>query len=552
MSDKKAQEIIQVQKQMEEVREPRESVWQDIIDYILPGLDDLLQQTQPGGRTGTDVYDGTGISALQLFADGLFGYLVSPAIAWFRLRMARPELNEIHEIREWLQAVEQHLYVTFARSNWYDAMSTYFEYGGAVGTAALYSEEDLDEARIVYTVPHPGEIYIAENRYGRVSRVHRKVRLEAHKAVEMFNDNVSPGLRDSAGSSPYARWEFIHAVYPRRNRDASKKDARNKRFASVWVEVAQEKIARESGYDMNPYGVWRFKRGTTPYGISPAEDALVEVMGLNEIGKSLLGAAQLAVEPAYNVPAEMQGNVRIKPRGMNYYDDDRRVISPVHTGINYPIGVDREQDKRKAVEKHFRVEFFTLLANIQGRNLTATEVIEMQGEKAAVLARPINRLNNECLDPQIDRAFQIELNAGRLPEPPDILYELGGEEIDVDYMGPLAQAQKRLFEQQGYQHGLNSVTPFAQLRPEVLDIIDFDESARAILQTHGFPQKAIRPREVVDKLRQARARAQAQETQKEDLLNMAGGVKTLAEADRASEGALSQALAAAQQGEEME
>jgi len=537
--DDLAKQVMNLQKQMEEVREPREAVWKDIISYVLPGLEDLLMEERPrGGRTGTSVYDGTGISALQLFADGLFGYLVSPSIPWFRLRMppqAR-QLDDVPQVKAWLEETASALYAAFARSNWYESIAFFFEVGGALGTAAIYSEEDVGSGRIVYTVPHPGEVYIAEDRYGRASRVHRKLQLEAGKAWEMFGDALDPTIVNAAKTTPFKRFPFIHAVYPRERRDPARLDSRNKPLASVWVDVTHAKVVRESGYNLQPYGVWRYKRGTTPYGTSPAEEALVEILGLNEISKSLLGAAQLAVEPAYNVPAEMRGRVRIVPRGMNYYEEPNRVVSPVHTGINFPVGVDREAQMRRAVEKHFKVDFFIMLAQAQAQAMTATQVIEMQAEKAAVLARPINRLNSEVLGPAIDRAFQIELEAGRIPPPPDIVYETQVSEIDVEYMGPLAQAQRRLFETQGLSQALGAAEPIFALAPESLDNIDFDEALRRILDSYGFPARAQRPPDAVAALRRARARMQAQETRKEDLERLAGGIKTLAEADRAAGG----------------
>jgi len=540
MADK-VDDIKKTLKILREIRTQREKVWQDIIDYVLPGLEQILIQdaAERGKRIGTNRYDGSGVSALQLFADGLYGYLVSPSIPWLRLKMSK-DVMEIPEVRVWLQDIEEHFYSVFSGTNFYESMSTYFEYTPAFGFGVLYSEEDISRDKIVFHVYHPGECYIAENKYGVVDQIYRSCKIEAYKASEMFGENLSPNLKASLKTDKFKMHDFIHAVYPRKNRDDSKADSKNKPFESVWIQVGaepQSKIVKESGYDWNPYHVWRFKKGTTPYGIGPAEDALIEIMGTSQISKSLLKAAELSVEPPYNVPSSMYGKVDVTPHGFNFYDDPQRIVSPVVTGINFPIGVDREERMQKAIERHFKVEFFTLLSQQENRAKTATEVIELQGEKAAVLGRPIGRLNTECLNPIIDRVFQIEFNAGRLPPMPDVLLEeYAGHNIEVDYMGPLAQAQKKLFQMQGYLHGLDQIGPVLQIRPEVADIIDWDETARGILQVHGFPQKAIIDKVVVEKIRQARLQAMQQESAMQELEQGVGLVKNIGEAGQAMEG----------------
>jgi hypothetical protein len=305
-------------------------------------------------------------------------------------------------------------------------------------------------------------------------------------------------------------------------------------------------IVKESGYKMNPHHVWRFKRGVTPYGIGPSEEALIEVMQANEISKTLVLAAHKSVEPPLNVPSELQGRVDIRPSGMNYYSDAGKVIQPIQTGINFPVGVDREERTQKAIEKHFKVEFFILLSTLQGQAKTATEIMELQGEKAAVLGRPITRLNNECLNPIIERVFLIEQEAGRLPEMPAMLKEeAAGERILVDFMGPLAQAQRKLFQMQGIRQGIESAIPIIQLFPEAKDLIDPDETLRTILYINNFPVRAIKDKDLVKKMRDERMKLMQAQQAKEDLASMAEVGKTVSEADSSSGGQLGDALSQA-------
>ena len=536
-----AKKIIKRQAQLAEIRQPWEAVWQDITDYVVPIRANVTRAQDKTKRRITKIYDGTALTALDLFADGLHGYLVSPAYQWFKLEMADRRLRGIPEVKEWLQEVEWCMYAALRRSNFYNAMSEFFRDGGSVGTAGLYSEEDIGEQKIVFTTPNPWEVCIAENKYGMVDTVFRNFKLSAKQLVERFGqDQLTDQVKNSYLNKPYTEYPVIHAVYPREARDVNKRDAKNKPFASCHVLIDGEKFLGESGYDRNPCPVWRYQKNSGEiYGASPAWFALAEIMGLNIISKSLLGATELATEPAYNVPSELQGKVRIVPRGMNYYADEKRIVSPVHTGVNFPVGIDREDKKRAIIEDHFKVGFFLML-NRADKVMTATEIIEKQGEKAAVLGTAISRLNTESLDPTMDRVFDIEYAAGRLPPVPDIILEYGDGRIETDYLGPLAQAQKRLFQSQGVVRSLEGIAPILQVNPETADVVGWDESARDILDSYGMPQKNINTRDAVTAIREARARARAEEQQKQDVERAALTAKDAAEADARSEGALSE------------
>jgi hypothetical protein len=534
------------------IRLPREAVWDDIIQYIIPGLEvmRLNDIDKPGARTGIKRFDGTGVSALQLFADGLFGYLISPSIAWLRFNM-KEEIMQIAEVREWLQDVEAYYYEIFNKTNFYDSMSTYFEYVPALGFGCMYLEEDMSRDQPVFHVYHPGGVYVRENICGYVDTVYREEKIQAGIAVKKFGkENVSQALAKAADDNEFQEFEFIHAVFPKEDFGRMGVTSIKKPFASIWLEKDGDprdtngKVVREKGYNRFPYMVWRFKKGTTAYGSGPAEEALVEVMGANAIQKSLLKAAQKSIEPPMNVPSEMAGMVDLTPNGMNFYTDPNKRIYPVDRGVDFPIGIDREERIQRAIERHFKVEFFTLLSNLsiqEGSRRTATEIIELQGEKAAVLGRPINKLNKECLMPIIDNIWDMENEAGRLPLMPPIIEDLQGENVDVEFMGPLAQAQRKLFETQGINVGLEQLAMLAQVKgPEVLDWVNGDATAKKILFSAGFQQDSMNTKDAVDKIRQGRMQAQMREQQQEAIMNAMDSAKTLAEADKASGGKITE------------
>ncbi|MDP2218550.1 MAG: portal protein [Methanolobus sp.] len=502
---------------LETKRKPWEALWQEIADYVAPIREDLRETDREGKLQGTKIYDGTAVYALNLFADGLHGYMINPSSLWFVRRLPRHlrHLEDNPEVRQWLEDRQSVTYSALQDSNFYSEMRTYFRDGGSIGTASLCVEEDFASGKLVFTCLHPKEGYIAEDKYGNVDTFFRKVKKTARQAEQDFGkDIISDKIKNALTNNPYTEFTFQHFVFPRTNFDDRKISSINKRFASIWIESNGDNILRESGYNMFPYMVWRYAKNSNElYGRSPASFALVEIKGLNVIAKSLLKAGEMSVDPAYNIPAEMMGKVRLVPHGMNYYGSDyNRKITPVTTGITYPIALDREEKKREIIEKHFHVEIFLMLERAE-REMTAREVMERMGEKASVLSASIGDLT-VVLDRIIDYVDMIETEAGRMPPLPDVLmsYAMAGiKTIDTVYMGPLAQAQKRLFETQGIRAGLELAAPLFTLSPDSLDAVNVDETVKEIFMSSGFPQSCLNMPETMMALRQARAEAQAEQ-----------------------------------------
>jgi hypothetical protein len=517
---------------------------QDVADLVCPHRDDILGNRLPGEKKGSKIFDGTAVAAAILAADGIHGYHVSPAFPWFKYMMNRKEVNKVPQIKLWLEEIEFNMYMALNRSNFYSEMWSYIYDGFTLGTAPIYPEEDLVNGRIIFESVHPGEAYIAENKFGEVDILHRKRKIAARKLVQMFGKDSCPeSVKQAYENNPFCEFEVIHAVFPREEFDTRKMDGRNKRFASVWLLSAGNHLLRVSGMDQFGYMVWRYMRtGKDPYGVSPAHLAMSDIKAINLMGKTLLGAAQLAVDPAYNVPAYLEGKVQLKPRGLNYTKDGDH-ITPVNTGVNFPVGIDREQAKQRSIKERFHVDTFLMLANLEGRGQrTAYEVSQMMSEKAAVLGAELGPLNTE-LDHILDRVYDIESAAGRMPHPPDILLGMADKDphlrFDPVYMGPLAQAQKERFQKDGLAKFFIDLAPIAQVFPDALDNIDSDATLRLMAENNSVPNEILKSKDAVEAVRQGRRQAQQSQTIKDSLGQVAPAVKDLASADATTGGNLS-------------
>jgi len=151
----------------------------------------------------------------------------------------------------------------------------------------------------------------------------------------------------------------------------------------------------------------------------------------------------------------------------------------------------------------------------------------------------VDRLVEDGLSKNFDIVADIEEEAGRLPEPPQILVDLIEEEklkgkrrtrINVRFTGPLAQAQRKLFTLRPIKSGLSELALASELFPNITDRVDENLLSEAILDSADFPQKLMRSTEEVEDIRQAREAAAAQQQQLQNLTEVAEAVPKLSKA----------------------
>jgi hypothetical protein len=342
----KAVKVVARLGELSERRKMYEPLWQEVAKYISPYRSLYADSDKEGQETSKDVFDGAPIVYLSALQDGFISHVTSRSERWLGLRMAKRELEELPGVRGWLQKAEVALYAAYQRSNFYESMHEYFGDAGSIGTATLYIEEDIGLGRIDFLTCHPWEVFIDEDSRGRVDTVFRKYELTYRQIERYFaDDNLPEKVKNKAKTSPGKKAWILHAVYPRDLWIEGYASAKNKRFASEYYLLSDNTLLRESGYDDLPYAVWRWRKNTNElYGRSPASDAIRDIRRTNKMGETLMRAAQLAADPPLNIPEELKGKVRIRPRGMNFYEESGRTITPVYTGINYPVGKE-EQDR---------------------------------------------------------------------------------------------------------------------------------------------------------------------------------------------------------------
>lgn len=492
-------------------RKVHEGEWQDVTTYIGSKNFDWEEVRDEVKRPKR--HTGRPAEYLDKLVSGLMGYTISPNVTWLKLSLSDSSMLDYTGVKDWLENAEKALYEEFNRNNLYTEAPAFISNAAQFGHGVMLIDEKKEAAIRFMTVSAP-EVYIATNEYGDIDTVCRYFSMTVKNIVARFGlENVSDTIRkdyeDAQGKQKEIK--ILHAVFPRENYDSNKLDDKNMAYASFYVDMDGDAILEESGYHELPYSVFIWERITaSAYGDSPARKAIPDMRLLNKAEEARLKLAQLAAEPPMNVPDSMRGVESVVPAGFNYYESPDEIMMPINIGANFPITLDTVRDIEARIKDKFNVDFMLML-QAQAAQKTATEVVELQGEKAAMLTSLIVN-QNKALSEIVRRTFNIMYRQGRLPEAPAILNNSGAS-LNIDFIGPLAQAQKKHHQSGGVQMSLMLAQPVLQLSPESVDYINGDALLKNVLETNGFPQTAIREEEEVQKMRQARAEAQMQAMQ---------------------------------------
>jgi hypothetical protein len=145
-----------------------------------------------------------------------------------------------------------------------------------------------------------------------------------------------------------------------------------------------------------------------------------------------------------------------------------------------------------------------------------------------LLGPVLGRLQSELLKPLIDRVFAILLRNNMLPQAPEFL---SGRDIEIEYVSPLAKAQKSS-ELQSIMRAIEILGSLANVAP-VFDYVNFDNLVKHLADIVGVPQKILKSQNEVNAEREqaaAQAAEQQQMAQMQQVAQAGGDIAPLAKA----------------------
>lgn len=514
--------------------------WRELSDFINPrGSRFLVTDVNRNDRRNSKTVDPTATLANRTLSSGMMSGITSPARPWFKLATPDPDMMDYGPVKLWLEAVQRRMNEVYNKSNLYQSLPLLYSSLGTYSTGAMAVLDDDED--VIRTMMFPiGSYYLANSARGSVDTCYRKFTMTVRQLVMEFGmSNVSTSVKGLWESGSYETWiEVIHAVYPNIDRDTGKLDSKNKRVKSVYFEVGgdNDKLLRESGFDEFPIMAPRWEvNGEDVYGSScPGMIALGQVKALQLEQKRKSQLIDKATNPPMIGPTSLRSQrVSLLPGDVTYLDvmTGQEGLKPAYlVNPNTADLLADIQDTRQMINSAYFVDLFMMLQNINTRSMPVEAVIEMKEEKLLMLGPVLERLNDECLNPLIDRTFSIMARKNLLPPPPDVLQ---GMPLKIEYISVMAQAQKSI----GLSSLASTVGFIGQLaslgKTEALDKLDADQAIDAYSEMSGVSPTVIVPQEQVNQIRQDRAQQQQQQQAMAMGMAAAQGAKTLSEAQTA-------------------
>jgi hypothetical protein len=534
---------------MAEMEESWRPHWEDITNHILPRRGkwkgDLPNR---GDKQNGSIVDSSAGFALRVLIAGMTAGLTSPNWPWFKLKLANVK-RTFGPSQRWLAEVQTRMYDVFARSNFYRVSPTIYAEMASVATSAQIINQDNERVIdcLQYTI---GTYALAADPQGRINTLARKADRTVDQLVSEFGiENVTDKIKSKWEGGDLDDWvEVRHMIEPNDIRIDSDA-AEGMPWRSFWWEKdsSDDEWLRQSGYRVFPVQAPRWEtRAESIYGTDcPGMMVLPDVKQLQLMVKRKSEAVEKQIRPPLAIPSNMRGTaVSLAPAALNYVDqfNVQGAITPI-VQVVPPLAEMRIDigELRQAINRGFFADLFiTVINNInQPPQKTATEIASIEGEKLLMLGPVLERVFNDYLDPTITVTYENMKFFGMIPPIPP---EMKGQQVEVEFVSTLAQAQKAVGTAT-IEKGVSFIGNIAALFPEATDVIDVDGTSDKYLSLLGAPPEMVRS--IKDRQQRRAERLQMQRNMQglEAAKTGAEAAKLASDADVGSENLLERVLA---------
>lgn len=492
---------------------------------------------------------------IDTFASGMMSGFTSPSRPWAKLRFRNRALMQYEPGKLWLEEVQSRMFDYYQISNLYSVLMSMYVELAVFGTACALIEEDVETLIRLYNYT-AGEYVLSRDSKGRITGFYRKFYMNVGQLVDKFGlNNCSTTVQEAWRENRPDNWVSVsHMIESNDDRIPYLKDYRNMPYRSLYWENGdkEQRFLRLGGYEEMPVVAprWEITTNADVYGKGPGWKALGSIKELQRKVKNLLVGLDKVTNPPVFADASVN-KVNLMPGGVSRSSAQNPNVGvrPVFQAQIDLGSLDNSIEKTKQkIKKFFFADLFLMMieADRAGQPITATEIAERQGERVSKLG-PILELwqGDEFVKTIIDRTFNIGVRLNAFPEAPP---EIAEEDIEVDYVSILAQAQK-MTDIQAIDIWVAGVIQDSAVSSGALDLINFDEKNRKKAEMLGIPPSVVNSMDSVLAIRKKRAEDLAQLKTQQAMTGIAdaakkgsGAVKDMASAPMGQDTALDSVL----------
>jgi hypothetical protein len=272
--------------------------------------------------------------------------------------------------------------------------------------------------------------------------------------------------------------------------------------------------------------------GTESYGKGPGWFAEGDSKSLQLMEKDRLVAIELGVKPPVQAPpdAAMKG-INMIPGGKTFRMGGDKIEPLFNVGTNLEHLESAIAEQTDRIKRVYNANLFMMLDQLNDKTMTAREVMERNQEKMAILGPVVQRMQFEFLGRIIERVYNILDRAHIFPEPADqdMAMKLANEEIKIEYISPLAQAQK-MSGLVNIEQAVQFAGVLAQFDQSVLNKVNWPETLNKYFDLVGAPSAIKRTDDEYKQIVEQQQKAMAQQAAEAQAMQMVQAAAPAAQA----------------------
>lgn len=537
-------------KALQKERNPYEAQWQELNDFIVPGRYRKGDARDPKGINGNKkIIDNSPKLAHRVAQSGMQAGLTSPTRPWMRYSITDKDLREFGPVKDYLYEATRRARERLAVSNIYNCLHSGY------GDELLFGQFCLiltrAGRRLHGILPPVGQYWLAQSQYGmRVDTCYRRVWMTVEQIVgrwvakpnsrDMDWSNVSSTIKNLWDRGNYDEVvEVFNAIEPRSARDPSRPTKANKPFMSNYWEAGQDrdKMLEVSGFDRNPLIAPRWDVvGEDVYAATcPGMDALPDVKMLQTEQRWKGMGIEHQVRPPLVAPTSLRNKRNSSLPGTVTFVDEQSVGTAAYRRafeVNVPLGdlaADIDEAKRR-VDRAFYADLFMAISTMEGvQPRNQFELTQRKEEQLQQLGPTVERQHHELIQPLADWVFYQLDDDDELPDAPQ---DLQGEELNVDNISTLYQAQLAV-STGSIERMVSFVGNLAGARPDAVDKLDVDQAIDEYGDAIGVVSTIVRSDDKVKAIRDERLQQQQAAQTTEAAAKLAPALKDGAQAAQA-------------------